>query len=140
MFEDAYDAPAFARRHAGEEETDLTATQRNLLGRVVAKRLEQGISIRLIERAVARALPHLDVERAHWLARYETLRAITHEQLADLHRSNATRVLVSAAAGACEACTSRAGVYAIAEVPSLPHRACLREGGCRCVYRPAEDA
>lgn len=132
--DDAVDAAQFARRHAGDEDPTLTPAQRDLLGRVIAKRIEQGIAMRLIQRAVAHALPELGVERAHRLARAETMRAFAQEQLAVLRRRGAQQVTVSVAADACPVCQAGAGQYAIDAAPHLPVVACEHASGCRCLY------
>jgi hypothetical protein len=139
MAEDGADAAQFARRHAGEEEPDLTAAQRDLLGRILAKRIEQGSKMRLIERAAATGLPELGEERARRLARDETMRAFAHERLAILRRQGAVRVTISAAQDACDTCREHAQAYGIEQAPRLPIRGCTRPGGCRCLYSRADE-
>ena len=133
------DAATFARLHAGALEPDLTADQRDLLGRVIAKRIEQGAKLQAIARAAGRALAELGAERAQRLGRDETMRAYSHERLALLRAEGAERISVSAAADACPVCQEAAGAYPLATLPPLPHRACQRPTGCRCVYRAAPD-
>jgi hypothetical protein len=46
-----HDAASFARAHAGERAQDLSPAQRDLLGRVIAKRIERGMKLETIARA-----------------------------------------------------------------------------------------
>lgn len=131
------DAVGFVRRHAGEHEPDLTATQRALLGRVIARRLAQGAKLEAIARAAAGALPELGADRAGRLARDEALRALAHECLAELRASGATTVAFRPARDACPACRAAAGVYALAAAPKIPVPDCMYAHGCRCLYAAA---
>lgn len=133
------DAAEFARRHAGELDSRLTSAQRDLLGRVIAKRIERGAKLEAIERAAVHALPELDAKRVRRLARDEAMRALAWEALRTLRARGETHVALSAAPDACPACRAANGVYAIAEVPALPMAECTHAGGCRCLYRAASE-
>jgi hypothetical protein len=133
------DAASYARRHAGEL-SDLTPAQRDLLGRVVARRIERGVKIETIARAVAHALPELGQERAHGLGRDEALRALAWERLSALHARGERHVVLSPAADACLACRAAAGVYSIAQAPAIPVAGCAHVGGCRCLYHAPDAA
>jgi hypothetical protein len=136
------DAAEFARRHAGEWDNSLTPAQRDLLGRVIGKRIERGAKLEMIARAAAHALPELEAERARRLGRDEALRALAWETLHTLRARGETRVAVSAAADACPVCRAAHGAYAIEEAPAIPVVGCTHTGGCRCLYRavPGEGA
>lgn len=134
------DAASFIRRHAGEHEPDLTPAQRDLLGRVIARRIERGIKLGLIARAAATALPELDAARARRLGRDETLRAYAWETLAHLRAGGATNIAISPARDACPACRAAGASYAAGAVPELPIAGCAQVGGCRCRYVAAGDA
>jgi hypothetical protein len=136
----AQDAATFARRHAGEHDASLTPEQRDLLGRVIAKRVERGAKLEMIARAVAHALPALGAERALRLGRDEALRALAWEGLARLRAQGDTEVALSPAADACPACWAVAGSYALADAPRIPVPGCTHAGGCRCLYRSVTAA
>lgn len=129
-----HDAPSFARAHAGEHAGDLSPAQRDLLGRVIARRIERGMKLETIARAVAHALPELDPARARQLGRDEALRALGWETLATLRTQGLTEVAISPAPDACPACRAAAGRFAITAVAELPVAGCTHAGGCRCVY------
>lgn len=133
------DAAEFARRHAGELDSSLTPAQRDLLGRVVGKRIERGAKLEMIARAAAHALPELDAERARRLGRDEAMRALAWETLHRLRARGEARAALSAAADACPACRAANGEYAIEAMPAIPVAACTHAGGCRCMYRAAGD-
>jgi hypothetical protein len=135
-----HDAASYARRHAGELDKRLTPAQRDLLGRVIAKRIERGAKIETIARAVAHALPELGEERALRLGRDEALRALAWEGLSALRASGAQEVALVPAAGACPACRAAAGRYPIAAAPAIPIAGCAHGGGCRCLYRAPDEA
>lgn len=132
------DAASYARRHAGEL-SGLTPAQRDLLGRVVARRIERGAKIETIARAVAHALPELGEERAQGLGRDEALRALAWERLSALRARGERQVALSPAADACPACRAAAGVYPIAAAPAIPVAGCAHVGGCRCLYRAPDE-
>jgi hypothetical protein len=135
----AEDAASYARWHAGELDQRLSPAQRDLLGRVVARRIERGAKIETIARAVAHALPELGEERAHALGRDEALRALAWERLSGLRVRGEGQVALSPAADACPACRSAAGIYPIADAPAIPVAGCTRVGGCRCLYRAPDE-
>lgn len=137
---EAQDAAAFARRHAGEQHPGLSPQQRDLLGRVIARRIERGAKLETIARAVAHALPALGEARARRLGRDEALRALAWEQLRTLRARGETRVTLSAAANACPSCQTVAGLYALVDAPPIPVPGCTHTGGCRCLYRSAVTA
>lgn len=128
------DAANFARAHAGERAGDLTPAQRDLLGRVIAKRIERGVKLETIARAVAHALPELEPARARQLGRDETLRAINWETLTKLRAQGLAEVAISPAPDACAYCRAAAGHFAMATVAELPLVGCTHASGCRCVY------
>lgn len=128
------DAAAYVRRHAGEREADLTTQQRELLGRVVARRLERGAKLEAIARAASGALPELEAARAERLGRDAALQAIAWAQLQDLRAAGAESIGISPARDACPACHAAYGQYAAGDVPQIPIAACTHPGGCRCVY------
>jgi hypothetical protein len=128
------DAAGFARRHAGEREPDLTPQQRDLLGRVVAKRLERGAKLEAIARAAGGAFPELENARAERLGRDAALQAIAWAQLQGLRAAGADSIGISPAGDACPACRAAYGQYAAAEAPEVPIASCTHPGGCRCIY------
>jgi hypothetical protein len=128
------DAAAYARVHAGEREPDLTPQQRDLLGRVVARRLERGVKLEAIARAAAGALPELETKRAERLGRDTALQAIAWERVRALRLAGVQTIGISPARDACPACRAAYGHYAADAVPELPITACVHPGGCRCVY------
>ena len=134
------DAAAFIRGHAGENEPDLSPAQRDLLGRVIAKRIERGAKLALIARAVATALPELDAARAKRLGRDETLRALAWETLAALRASGATAIAIGPARDACPTCRAAGGIYPPDAIPAIPIAGCANPAGCRCRYIPARAA
>lgn len=134
-----HDAASFARIHAGERASDLTPAQRDLLGRVIAKRIERGMKLETIARAVANALPELEPARARRLGRDEALRALNWETLAALRATGQSEVAISPAPDACPHCRAAAGRCAIAAVSELPLDGCTHAGGCRCVYVAADS-
>lgn len=146
-------AASFIRHHAGEREPDLSSGQRDLLGRVIARRIERGVKIEMIARAVAHALPELDAERARRLGRDETLRARAWEDLARLRDSGVPAIAISAARDACPACRaaavspfpsggskSGAGPGERSALPTIPIAGCTHPSGCRCRYVAASEA
>jgi hypothetical protein len=134
-----HDAATYARRHAGELDASLTPAQRDLLGRVVARRIERGAKLELIARAASHALRELDAERARRLGRDEALRALAWEQLSTLRAHGETHVALSAATDACPICRAMAGIHPIGAVPAIPIASCTRPEGCRCLYRAPSD-
>jgi hypothetical protein len=128
------DAAEYVRRHAGERESDLTAAQRDLLGRVVAKRLERGAKLEVIAQAAGRAFPELAGARAERLGRDVALQAVAWERLRALRASGVESVGISPAHDACPACRAQHGRYPADAVPQLPLAACTQPQGCRCVY------
>jgi hypothetical protein len=134
------DAASFARAHAGEREADLTPAQRDLLGRVIARRIERGMKLETIARAVTHALPELDPARARRLGRDEALRALAWETLAALRNAGQTTVAIHPAPDACPQCRAAAGRFAIEAVAELPLAGCTHAAGCRCVYAAPEAA
>jgi hypothetical protein len=133
------DASSYARVHAGEHERDLTPAQRDLLGRVIAKRIERGVKLETIGRAVAHALPELDVARARRLGRDEALRALGWETLREMGAQGRMEVALSPVADACPTCYELRGTYPLDAVPVIPVAGCTHLGGCRCAYRLAND-
>jgi hypothetical protein len=134
------DAASFARTHAGERAADLTPAQRDLLGRVIARRIERGMKLETIARAVAHALPEIDPARARRLGRDEALRALAWETLAALRSAGQTTVVIHPAPDACPHCRAAAGHFAIEAVAELPLAGCTHAAGCRCVYAAPEAA
>lgn len=128
------DAVNYVRRHAGAMEADLTPEQRDLLGRVIAKRLERGVKLELIARAVAHALPELGDARARRLGRDEAIRALAWERLNILREHGESEVALSPAGDACPVCRAAGGAYAIDDVPAIPVAGCVSPQGCRCRY------
>lgn len=137
---EAQDAATFARRHAGEHDASLTPEQRDLLGRVIAKRIERGAKLEMIARAVAHALPALDAERALRLGRDEALRALAWDRLATLRARGETEVALSPASDACPTCRAVAGSHALEDAPRIPVVGCTHARGCRCLYRAVTEA
>jgi hypothetical protein len=135
-----HDAASFARTHAGERAEDLTPTQRDLLGRVIARRIARGMKLETIARAVANALPELDPARARRLGRDEALRAVEWELLATLRRAGQIEVVIRPASDACPHCRATAGRFAIDAVAELPLPGCTHATGCRCVYAAPDAA
>jgi hypothetical protein len=140
-----HDAPSFARARAGEHAGDLSPAQRDLLGRVIAKRIERGMKLETIARAVANALPEIEPARARQLGRDEALRALGWETLTNLRAQGLAEVMIRPAPDACPHCRAAAGHFAIAAVAELPVAGCTHAAGCRCVYAaptaaPAPDA
>jgi hypothetical protein len=133
------DAAEYVRRHAGERESDLTAEQRDLLGRVVARRLERGEKLEAIARAAAGAFPELESARAERLGRDAALQAIAWEQLRALRAAGVVSIGLSPALDACPACRERYGRYPQDAVPQLPIATCTHPLGCRCVYIASAD-
>jgi hypothetical protein len=128
------DAAAYVRRHAGEREADLTAEQRDLLGRVVARRLERGAKLEAIARAAGGALPEVETARAERLGRDAALQAIAWEQLRALRAAGVEAIGISPARDACAACRAAYGQYAAGELPEIPIASCTHAHGCRCIY------
>lgn len=140
-----HDAASFARTHAGERAADLTPAQRDLLGRVIARRIGRGMKLEAIARAAANALPELEPTRARRLGRDEALRALAWETLAALRAQGHSTVAISPAPGACPHCRAAAGRFAIDAIAELPLAGCTHAAGCRCVYialgaAPASEA
>jgi hypothetical protein len=132
------DAASYARQHAGERDALLSPAQRDLLGRVIARRIERGAKLDAIARAVAHALPELDPAGARRLGRDETLRALAWEGLSRLRAAGAPQVALSPARDACPACVAAGGVYAISDAPTIPVVGCTHGSGCRCRYEAVE--
>ena len=132
------DAASFARLHAGELDPGLTPEQRDLLGRIIAKRIERGAKLEAIARAVAHGLPALGEQRAMRLGHDEAVRALGWDQLRALRAQGETRVAVSPAADACPACRVAGGVYPIDGAPPIPVPGCTHTSGCRCLYTPTQ--
>lgn len=48
-------------------------------------------------------------------------------------------VRISVGNDACPTCHAAQGTYSKEEAPTLPHKACSHENGCRCFYEPFLD-
>jgi hypothetical protein len=132
--DDPPNAAAYARRHAGERDAELSDEQRDLLGRVVAKRMERGDKLTAIARAAAGALLGVETARAERLGRDAALQAIAWEQLRDLRHAGTETIGISPTHDACPACRASHGEYAASDAPPIPIAGCSHPLGCRCIY------